>query len=176
MKKVLGLVCSVALVLVVLYPNLYLGVLQASYELDGVDARVDPSDPLVQLVGQQLRLSGESPESWVARSIRWESDYAVYGNLEYWASPGETILAGRGDCEDRAILTSSLNRYLGQESAIVVQLDHVYVLKDGEAYFGVSDTESVPEALWGLLLGIPLVRKLCIVAGLALIWAAVLRA
>ncbi len=176
MKKVLGLFCSVVLVLVVLYPNIYLGALQAAYELDGVDSRIDPSDPYVQLVGQQLRLSGESPESWVSRSIRWESDYAVYGNLEYWASPGETILAGRGDCEDRAILTSSLNRYLELDATIVVQLDHVYVLKDGEAYFGVSDTESVPAVVWDLILGIPLIRKLCIIFGLALIWAAVLRA
>ena len=175
MKKALGLIASVAFVLVVLYPNIYLVALQATYELDGVDARIDPHDPLVQLVGEQLRVSGETPESWVSRSIRWASDYDVYGNLEYWASPSETILAGRGDCEDRAILTSSLNRYLEQEATIVVQLDHVYVLKDGEPYFGVSDTESVQEVLWELLRDIPFIRKLIIVAGLALIWAAVIR-
>ena len=175
MKLVLGVLCSVALVLVVLYPNLYLGAVQVRNEMAGLDTLIDPHDPYVHLVGEQLRITGESPESWVARSITWQSDYDTYGNLEYWARPGETIVAGKGDCEDRAILTASLNEYLSLDAKVVVQLDHVYVEKDGQAYFGVSETETVRGFVWGIVTGIPTLRKIIIVAGLAAIWAKAVR-
>jgi len=173
MRKIIGVVLSVAWVLLVLYPNVPLGVVQVQRELDGLDALVDPDDELVTLVGDHLLITGEQPESWVARTIPWKSDYDVYGNLEYWAHPSETILRGAGDCEDRAILTRSLNAYLNQESEVVVQPGHVYIVRDGQAYFGVSETDSVPEMLWNVVQAIPAGRVLLILGGLIAIWGAV---
>jgi len=170
MRKILAFLLSCALVILTLYPNVYLGILQIGNEINGVDSLVDGDNLTVALLGENIRASGLAPEEWVAENIQWVSDYDLYYNLEYWATPEETIMAGKGDCEDRAILTKSLNEYLGQTSDIVVQLDHVYIVKDGENYFGVSDTTSVKELIWKILTGIPFPRKVIIVSGLVLIW------
>jgi len=174
MRKLLALLLSCALVILTLYPNMYLGIVQIGNEINGIDSLVDGSDLSVALVGERLRASGETPEQWVSENIEWVRDYDLYYNLEYWARPAETIMSGKGDCEDRAILTKSLNEYLGQTSDLVVQLDHVYIVKDGENYFGVSDTASVKELIWKVLTGIPFPRKVVIVTGLILIWGTAL--
>ena len=171
MRVICAVLASVALVLVVLYPNLYLGAVQASNEIAGLESLIDPDDELVMLVGEHLRITGETPESWVQRNIEWVSDYDLYLNLEYWATPAETILAGKGDCEDRAIVSSSINRYLEREATVVTQLDHVYVVVDGKPYFGVSETRSTKELVAKLVEQVPLARKVAIAAGLLLIWA-----
>lgn len=36
--------------------------------------------------------------------IGYASDRQLYGRLDYWAAPSQTLRAGRGDCEDYAIL------------------------------------------------------------------------
>ncbi|MBN1785380.1 MAG: hypothetical protein JW825_00115 [Candidatus Methanofastidiosa archaeon] len=172
MRKILALVLSCALILIVLYPNVYLGILQIGNEINGIDSLVDGADDSVALVGEKLKGSGQTPESWVLENIEWVSDYDLYFNLEYWARPGETIMAGKGDCEDRAILTKSLNEYLQHETELVVQLDHVYLVKDGENYFGVSGTTSVTELVKNVIYGIPFIRKLVIISGLIMIWGA----
>lgn len=173
MRKLLAALASVALVLVVLYPNAYLGVVQMRNETKGLESLVDADCELVALVGDYLDISGETPESWVLRNIQWQSDYDAYGNLEYWATPKETILYGRGDCEDRAILAKSLNAYLQKDVEIVVQVDHVYLVKDGENYFGVSDTEGVGELVKKIIVEMPLIRKIIITTGLIIIWGLV---
>ncbi|MHC1605490.1 MAG: hypothetical protein ACXQTP_05945 [Candidatus Methanofastidiosia archaeon] len=171
MKKIFGIVASIVLIIVTLYPNLYLGVKQVENEMGEIDSLVDGNNDLVKLVGEHLRITGESPEDWIQRKIKWESDYNIYGNLEYWALPSETIVAGKGDCEDRAILAKSLNEYLQKKAQIVVQLDHVYLLKDGEKYFGVSQTQSVVDVVKEVILGIPFLRKAIILIGLVVIWS-----
>ncbi|MCV0395628.1 MAG: transglutaminase-like cysteine peptidase [Rhizobiaceae bacterium] len=40
----------------------------------------------------------------VNRTITYSRDMAVYGMLDHWATPAETLARGRGDCEDIAIL------------------------------------------------------------------------
>jgi predicted transglutaminase-like cysteine proteinase len=40
----------------------------------------------------------------VNRAVGYESDRALYGTTDYWAKPSETLLRGKGDCEDFAIL------------------------------------------------------------------------
>ncbi|HOP09227.1 MAG TPA: hypothetical protein PLC12_03310, partial [Candidatus Methanofastidiosa archaeon] len=103
MRKILALVLSCALIILTLYPNVYLGVVQLGNEINGLDSLVDGNDLSVALVGENLKMTGQTPEDWVAENIHWVSDYDLYYNLEYWATPSETIMAGRGDCEDRAI-------------------------------------------------------------------------
>jgi hypothetical protein len=48
-----------------------------------------------------------SPQSllqWTSAHISYSSDQAAWGHEEYWASPAETLDAGCGDCDDKAIL------------------------------------------------------------------------
>ena len=40
----------------------------------------------------------------VNHSIVYEADRALYGKVDYWAGPSETLSRGKGDCEDFAIL------------------------------------------------------------------------
>ena len=46
-------------------------------------------------------------------SITYTSDSAQYSMKEYWASPLQTMLSLRGDCEDYAILKLCVLKYLG---------------------------------------------------------------
>jgi predicted transglutaminase-like cysteine proteinase len=45
-----------------------------------------------------------SINSAVNRAITYTRDQDIYGKRDYWATPQETIAAGKGDCEDFAIL------------------------------------------------------------------------
>ena len=40
----------------------------------------------------------------INRLITYRKDEAVYGNIDYWATPAEILTRGVGDCEDFAIL------------------------------------------------------------------------
>lgn len=60
---------------------------------------------------------GRARIDWVNRvvnsSIRGVSDEYLYGVIDYWASPLETLKAGAGDCEDYVILKYALLKQLG---------------------------------------------------------------
>ncbi len=131
---------------------------------------VNPYDEGVIRLAEEANSSNSSPEEYVLGNIPYASDYDVYYNLEYWASPGETLKSGKGDCEDRAILVKSVEEYLRINSTLVIQKDHVYVQRDNLAFGGISQTESYPEAIWNIVTGIPLLRKIVIIAGLLAIW------
>jgi predicted transglutaminase-like cysteine proteinase len=49
----------------------------------------------------------------VSHRIRWMSDATLRGKHDYWASAAETLAAGAGDQEDRAILKMQALRSLG---------------------------------------------------------------
>jgi predicted transglutaminase-like cysteine proteinase len=49
----------------------------------------------------------------VNQRIRWMSDATLRGRHDYWASAAETLAAGAGDMEDRAILKMQALRALG---------------------------------------------------------------
>jgi hypothetical protein len=164
------IILSALLISLVLYPNVYSAGKQAVNQVRGMASLIDPYDEKVVELGEYLKSNELSPESYIYSTIDWASDYDVYWNLEYWASPGETIRKGRGDCEDRAILLKSVEEYLKITSQFIVQKDHVYVLKDDVPYGGVSDTTSWTTVLWNLIKRIPLIRKIIIIIGLVMIW------
>jgi predicted transglutaminase-like cysteine proteinase len=56
--------------------------------------------PLDEKVGRVNR--------FVNRSIRFEQDIDGYGVADHWATASETLLRGRGDCEDIALLKMAL--------------------------------------------------------------------
>ena len=53
-----------------------------------------------------------------------DPDTYVYGQIEYWAFPMETIYYGMGDCEDTSILCASLFKAAGYDSAVVILPSH----------------------------------------------------
>jgi len=52
-------------------------------------------------------------QSVVSKNIRWVSDTTQWRRHDYWASAAETLAAGSGDDEDRAILKMQALRALG---------------------------------------------------------------
>ena len=46
-------------------------------------------------------------------AVRYTSDLAQYGELDYWSAPLDTLASGRGDCEDYAIAKYALLRESG---------------------------------------------------------------
>lgn len=59
------------------------------------------------------------------RGIEYTEDSELYGCSEYWATPAETLWAGRGDCEDVAILFVTLGRLFGLETVLIASDEHV---------------------------------------------------
>lgn len=164
-------VLSILLVLIVLFPNISLAIEQINRTQHGLESLIAPFDEAVIRLAEEAREnSNDTVEEYVLRKIPYASDYDVYYNLEYWATPSETLRNGRGDCEDRAILIKSIQEYLKIKSTLVVQRDHVYVQRDGIAYGGISKTQSDVEAFWNIIKGIPLIRKIIIILGLIAIW------
>lgn len=51
--------------------------------------------------------------SWTNAKIRYVEDRELYGKADYWASAGETLRRGAGDCEDIAIAKMQLLAALG---------------------------------------------------------------
>ncbi|MEM2933575.1 MAG: hypothetical protein QXQ02_06570 [Halobacteria archaeon] len=164
-------VLSISLVLIVLFPNISLAIEQINRTQHGLESLIAPFDEAVISLAEEAKAnSNGTVEEYVLSKIPYASDYDVYYNLEYWATPTETLKNGMGDCEDRAILIKSIQEYLQIKSTLVVQRDHVYVQRDGIAYGGISKTQSDVEAVWNIITGIPLIRKIIIILGLIAIW------
>ncbi|MDR7103032.1 transglutaminase-like cysteine peptidase [Croceicoccus sp. BE223] len=81
---------------------------------------------------------------WINRAVAYTADSAHYGKADYWASAGETLASGKGDCEDYAIAkmevlaamgVSRRDMYLTIARDLVRQDDHaVLIVKvDGRA-------------------------------------------
>ena len=167
---------SLILILVVLYPNLYLAGKQAVTQIRGMDSLVDPNDPLVIALAEEARSSEKvqsgnlTVEEYVFLEITYASDYDLYWNMDYWASPAETIQRRAGDCEDSAIVVKSVQEYLGEDSNLVIQPRHVYIEQEGVIYGGKSSIDSYSQAVYDIVKSIPLIRKIVILIGLVFIW------
>ncbi len=167
---------SILLVLVVLYPNLYLAGKQATTQIRGIDSLVDPDNPQVIILAEEAMLSEQvqsgnlTIEEYVFSVIAYASDYDQYYNLDYWAPPAETLHRRAGDCEDRAIVVKSVQEYLGEDSKLVIQPRHVYIEQNGTIYGGKSSNNSYIRAIYETINNIPSFRKIIIFIGLVLIW------
>lgn len=70
---------------------------------------------------------------FVNERIRYEADLTLYGQVEYWAAPQETLGRGAGDCEDIAIAKYSLLLKAGI-SAEELRFMHVQLAKPHTAH------------------------------------------
>lgn len=116
----------------------------------------EPDDCITSLASQidsETGLSGlwlvDYYRAFVLDTIDYESDRDSHGRREYWQLPTETLLLGRGDCEDRAFLFISLCRASGFDCVIVNEPGHVsagvdvegegnHVSYDGRDYLAVD--------------------------------------
>ncbi|MFO7996839.1 MAG: transglutaminase-like cysteine peptidase [Dehalococcoidia bacterium] len=91
---------------------------------------ITPECPLVKECLQDI--IGDSPylltkdgfdtiRDWVAHNIEYKLDEDVYGVIEYWQTPQETLDLRTGDCEDFAILLCTFLRAYG------IDEEHIYV-------------------------------------------------
>lgn len=64
-------------------------------------------------LGQSLEDKLVTVNGFVNRTIAYTSDKEIYGSLDYWAKPGETLSRGKGDCEDFALLKMAALRAAG---------------------------------------------------------------
>jgi hypothetical protein len=72
---------------------------------------IRPYDPEVVELAKRLG-SIEAAYNWVAWNIKYMSDRDRWGEPDYWQLPSTTIRLRTGDCEDQAILLTSLIRAL----------------------------------------------------------------
>jgi predicted transglutaminase-like cysteine proteinase len=82
---------------------------------------------------------------WANGSIGFADDSDSYGRRDYWATAEETLAAGRGDCEDYAILKYQMLAALGFDRSrmyltlardLVRNVDHaVLVVRIGDAHY-----------------------------------------
>jgi predicted transglutaminase-like cysteine proteinase len=89
----------------------------------------------------------------VNRRIRWMSDATLRGKHDYWASAAETLAAGAGDQEDRAILKMQALRTLGFPSRDLYLMlgrdradgpETVLLVRLAGRFFILDDTGSPP--------------------------------
>ena len=160
-------------------PNLFgtvaLRIRAQRFDSEWERARRDASNlpQMQQLVAPARALSPDRQvayvQSAVTQRIRWMSDATLRGRHDYWASAAETLAAGAGDMEDRAILKMQALRALGflsrdlyltlgrdrtdgPESVLLVRLgSRVYVLDDTGAPPSTTDhrTQFTPVLTFG---------------------------
>lgn len=65
------------------------------------------------LRGQSLEKKIAGINVAVNRLVTYSRDADVHGKLDYWATPTEILTAGKGDCEDYAILKLAALRSIG---------------------------------------------------------------
>ena len=112
-----------------------------------------------QLIAPARSLTPEGQMAYVQaavnRQIRWMSDATLRGRHDYWASAAETLAAGAGDGEDRAILkmqalralgfsTRGLYLTLGRDS--VGGPETVLLVRVGPRAYVLDDTDAPPYA------------------------------
>lgn len=76
------------------------------------------AQPLMRaLIRPALAMTPEQKIAYVQavvnKNIRWQSDATQWGQHDYWASAAQTLMAGVGDAEDRAIVKLQALKALG---------------------------------------------------------------
>lgn len=51
--------------------------------------------------------------AWVNRKVAYTADAKLYGKADHWATAGETLARGKGDCEDYAIAKMAILAAMG---------------------------------------------------------------
>ena len=97
---------------------------------------VTPDDPAVRALADRIesitQLGGDRMRADVALSIVHENvayatDQEMHGVSDYWQYPAETLLSGKGDCEDQALLLASVLEAMGMDTVLIIESGHMLV-------------------------------------------------
>lgn len=129
---------NLLLFLFISFPNPVLFIEQLNRQHQGIDSMVVTDNPLfIEFAKDAYNYSHNQSDRYIQKTIRERQDYEIYWNVEYWAYPHETIEKEAGDCEDLAILTKALHKYIKEkitkkevEEEIVKEVAHVYVVSN----------------------------------------------
>jgi predicted transglutaminase-like cysteine proteinase len=81
---------------------------------------------------------------FVQEIISYKSDSSTKNEEEYWRYPVETLVDGKGDCEDSAVLFASITKVLGFDTALLLYiLDEDESKQIGHLAAGISISEDV---------------------------------
>ncbi len=114
-------------------------------------ARARVSDMLGNPASEGLELVA-LVNGWVNRHIEYARDARLYGASDFWASAGQTLKAGKGDCEDFVILKYQMLAALGiarEQMSLTITRDlvrnedhTVLIVKLDEGYFMLDNATS----------------------------------
>ena len=93
--------------------SLFLSVLADRYGEGAVQRGGAYQAELKKLDGMSVEDQLKGVNRYFNQAIVWKSDQEIYGTDDFWATPGETIGRGRGDCEDFTIAKYVSLRHLG---------------------------------------------------------------
>jgi hypothetical protein len=141
-EGIFAVILSTVFFLLVMFPNVPLGLEQVKRTYMGYDALAEsPSQRLDSFV-DLIEKSGDPADWYIDEHIPYASDFELWGNMDYWETPDEVISQGRTDCEGKAILTKAamslvnkraiLNKKETETIPVVIpeikpQQQHVYV-------------------------------------------------
>ena len=138
-EGIFAVIVSAVFFLLVMFPNVPLGLEQIKRTYMGYDALAEIPSPRLDAFVDKIQKSGDPADWYIDENIPYASDFELWGNMDYWETPDEVILQGRTDCEGKAILTkaamSLINKreILARKETVPVipeikpQQQHVYV-------------------------------------------------
>ena len=143
-------VSAISVLLVVLVHNGDYLTLKNSLEFNGIKNRdyysyLQYPDKLLSLVS--LMIVGDATNDdekaekilvWVYASFKYEADLDLYGELDKWVKPLDSLKIMKGDCEDGAFLIHSLLIHAGVNPSNIVTsggLVKSYKVKNGKIIF-----------------------------------------
>ena len=65
--------------------------------------------------------------SFINQTIEYRSDDSMHGIADYYQFPAETVVSGKGDCEDMALLEVSVLKAMGYDAAPLFTFGHCLV-------------------------------------------------
>jgi hypothetical protein len=137
----------------VLFPNPYRLVLEIMH-LCNVESLIQPSMPAMTEINAELdKLTPPDAtrqqqfkiiEKFVYQKIKYQYDWYLWGNLDYWPTATECWDRKSEDCDGRAILAATILRARGfKEARIVANLNHVWVAVGPDELMGPQAEKNI---------------------------------
>ncbi len=104
-----------------------------AYYFDKANQLMDPKDPAVVRLADQIRANFSGPCSifQAAAAFDWVHDNITYkaepAGQDYWQPPAETLRILTGDCEDYALLLSAVITAMNGTTRFEVEDDHAFL-------------------------------------------------
>jgi predicted transglutaminase-like cysteine proteinase len=96
---------------------------------------------------EESLLLADATLAFTQYAVRYQSDKEAHGATEYWKYPIETLVDGKGDCEDSAALFTALTAAMGLDSLMIL---HLPSAGDGHAFSGIAaDADGVSYSIDG---------------------------